>query len=277
MFNPTSTIATAFGNHLAEVYLEYFSGRSPGHAAYISGAAKLVLERIGNSDALYHNAEHTMMVTLVGQQIIRGRLVNEHVTPDDWLHFIISLLIHDIGYNRGICEQDEEGRCVINEAGEMIDIPPGASDAYLSPYHVDRGMIYARQRFSTSAIIDVERIVAGVDFTRFPVPDDPHYKDTTSEMALIRAADLIGQMADPFYQRKINALYHEFVETGAAQKLGYQGPNDLLEKYPEFFWSQVEPLIGPAIAHLEQTMEGKQWISQLYHHVFHIEKKLSNT
>ena len=36
-------------------------------------AAKLALECIGNSDALYHNIEHTMLVTLVGHDILMGR------------------------------------------------------------------------------------------------------------------------------------------------------------------------------------------------------------
>jgi len=51
-----------------------------------------------NSDAPYHNAEHTMMVTLVGQEILRGKHIREGgVSPHDWLHFISSLLCHDIG------------------------------------------------------------------------------------------------------------------------------------------------------------------------------------
>lgn len=275
MFNLTSIVAAEFGDQLAKTYLEYFSGRNPEYAAYLSGAARLVLERLGNSDALYHNAEHTMMVTLVGQQILRGRLITETVRPEDWVHFIIALLVHDIGYARGICKGDSPDVAVINADGDTITPPRGASDAYLSPYHIDRGMIYARQRFSESQLIDEERICRAIDFTRFPVPDDPHYHQTNSEPALIRAADLIGQMADPFYHRKINGLYHEFVETGMAQKLGYTSPMDLVEQFPEFFWSQVQPLIGPALRYLEQTMEGKQWVAQLYNHVFQTEQRFS--
>ena len=36
-------------------------------------AARLALECIGNSDALYHNVEHTMLVTLAGHDILIGR------------------------------------------------------------------------------------------------------------------------------------------------------------------------------------------------------------
>lgn len=273
MFNPTAVTAAAFGEHLAETYLEYFSGRAPEHAPYLNGAARLMLERLANSDALYHNAEHTMMVTLVGQQILRGRLLSEALLPEDWLHFILALLVHDIGYTRGACPGDTATSLVIDTKGNRFEPPRGASDACLTVWHVDRSIIYARNRFGASKTIDEERIVRAVDFTRFPVPDDPAYLETRSEPALVRAADLIGQMADPFYHRKINALYHEFAETGAAQALGYESPMDLMERYPEFFWSQVQPLIQPALGYLEQTMEGKQWVAQLYNHVFQVEQR----
>ena len=38
------------------------------------------------------------------------------MTPRDWLHFIVSLLGHDIGYVRGICRGDRDGSYVINLA-----------------------------------------------------------------------------------------------------------------------------------------------------------------
>ena len=275
MFNPTSIVASAFGDYLSDLYLQYFSARKPEYAAYLGGAARLVLERLSNTTALYHNAEHTVMVTLVGQQIMRGRLLSEPLEPEDWVHYTVALLVHDIGYVRGICMGDRDGEIVINSEGETICPPRGASDAFLAPYHIDRAIIYVRDRFAGSKLIDEERISKAVEFTRFPVPEGGSYSNTKSEPALVRAADLIGQMADPFYHRKINGLYHEFVETGLADKFGYDSPMDLIEHYPEFFWSQVHPLIGPALRYLELTVEGKQWVAQLYNHIFQVEHKAS--
>jgi len=209
-----------------------------------------------------------MMVTLVGQQILRGRLVSDSVPPEDWLHYTLALLVHDIGYVRGICAGDTDDAVVIDLDGTTKPWPRGASDAFLAPHHVERGMIYARTRFASSVFVDEERIAAAIDFTRFPIPGEARYGDTGGEFALVRAADLIGQMGDPFYHRKINGLFHEFSEIGMAQKLGYDSPADLIDKYPDFFWSQVQPYIGPAIGHLEQTIEGKQWIAQLYNNIF---------
>lgn len=97
MFNPTAA-APAFGDHLAETCLHYFAGRKPDYAAHINGCARMMLERLGNPDALYHNAEHTTMVTLAGQQILRGQLVTRSVQPEDGRQSIVALLIHDTGY-----------------------------------------------------------------------------------------------------------------------------------------------------------------------------------
>jgi hypothetical protein len=273
VFNPTSILADRFADNLADLYLQYFSNRRPEYAAYISGAARLVLERIGNSDALYHNVEHTIMVTQVGQQIIRGRLLSEALTPEDWLHYTCALLVHDIGYVRRACKGDGANDVVVDESGRRVTPPRGASDAFLAPYHIERGKIYARERFKESEFIDEERIVRSIELTRFPVPKGDEYLDMGSEPALVRAADLIGQMADPHYHRKLNALYHEFVEIGMAESLGYKSPADLMDKYPDFFWSCVEPYIGPAIGYLEQTTEGKQWIANLYSNVFQVEHR----
>ena len=273
MLNPTSVIADQLGDYLANLYLQYFSHRRPEYAAYMGGAARLVLERLGNTDALYHNVEHTMMVTLVGQQIIRGRLLTEALTPEDWLHYTCALLVHDIGYVWGACRGDGTEDVVVDEDGRRVTPPRGASDAYLAPYHIERGKIYARERFGASEYIDEERIIRSIELTRFPVPDDDDYAETDTEAGLVRAADLIGQMGDPFYHRKLNALYYEFVETGLAETMQYRSPADLVDKYPEFFWSCVQPYIQPAIRYLELTTEGKQWVANLYNNVFQVEHR----
>jgi hypothetical protein len=67
------------------------------------------------------------------------------------------------------------------------------------------------------------------------------------------------------------ALYYGSLETGMAERCGYTSPADMIEKYPAFFWENVEPYIGDALGYLELTIEGKQWIANLYSHVFTIE------
>lgn len=271
MLNPISLIADALGEELTNTYRLYFGARRPEFASYLGGAARLVLERIGNSNALYHDVNHTMMVTLCGQQIIRGRLLSEALKPEDWLHYTVALLVHDIGYIRGICKQDTHTQFVINTDGEMVTPPRGASDAFLTPYHVERGKMYALERFGKSEYIDEQRIAELIEMTRFPIPQTAKHQETDSEGALVRAADLIGQMGDPFYHRKSNGLYAEFMECGTAEHLSFSSAADLTDKYPEFFWSCVEPYIGTALDYLRLTTEGKKWIANLHANLFQVE------
>ena len=274
MLNATSLLADALGRNLSETFLRTFGGQEPHIAALLDGAARLIIERLASSDALYHDAEHTALVTLVAQDILRGQRLRRTVSPEDWLHFIGAALTHDIGYVRGMCLGDGPDEQVIDAAGTKVALPPGASDAFLAPYHVERSKIAVRERFASHPVIDAERIARAIELTRFPVPDDLDHAETDTEAGLLRAADLIGQLGDPLYLRKLRALFHEFAETGVNERLGYASPADVAERYPRFFWSKVEPFIGAALLHLELTVEGRQWVAHLYSHVFAIEHHL---
>ena len=250
MFEPASVLAGAFADHLVEGYRAVYGKRQPDQGSVIRAMAQLAVERISSSDALYHDVEHTMMVTLVGQTILRGRVMVEEVTSEDWLHFTVATLCHDVGYLRGACPGDRDGRYVIDADGTTIDAPRGASDAFLAPYHIERGKIFVRHRCRMIRQLDPERIARAIELTRFPIPEGADYADTASEPALVRAADLIGQLGDPSHSRKLNALYWEFVEIGIAAQLGYRSPADLAEQYPKFFWSKVEPYLETDLEHL---------------------------
>ena len=267
MLNITTLAADAFGRQLAETYHQYYGKRADDYAPLIYSGARLLIERIGCSDALYHNFEHTIIVTQVGQEILRGRLLSQPIEPEDWLHFIFALLCHDIGFVRGACANDKSTSIVVDEAGQRVELPRGASDAALAPYHVTRSKIAVRERLGHHRVLDCERIARAIELTRFPVPDGDDHKETGTEAGLVRAADLIGQMADPNYLSKLNALFHELNETGAAEKMGVFNADDLRESYPKFFWGAVEPFIGDGLRFLGMTVEGKRWIASLYGNV----------
>ena len=91
----------------------------------------------------------------------------------------------------------------------------------------------------------------------------------------MRAADFIGQLGDPNYLRKANALYHEFEEVGINRQLGYDSPADIVNRYPQFYWNSVAPQIQTEIGYLNKTSTGRQWIANLYSNVFRAEREIS--
>ena len=121
MFNPTQIVIEGFVSELRAMYERTYGTLEPSYPGIISFVARFALENIATSDAAYHDVNHTIMVTLVGQEILRGRHISVGgVTPREWLHFIVSLLCHDIGYVRGICRGDGDGHYVTNIAGERV-------------------------------------------------------------------------------------------------------------------------------------------------------------
>jgi hypothetical protein len=271
MFNPTQIVIEAFTNELRLMYERTYTTLEPSYPGIISFVAQLALETIATSDAAYHDVNHTIMVTLVGQEILRGRHITVgSVTPRDWLHFIVALLCHDIGYVRGICLGDGDGQYVTNLTGDKVSVPEGATDAAMTPYHVARSRLFVRERFSKAVLshLDTAEIEAYIEHTRFPVPEEEQHAPTDDFPGLLRAADLIGQLADINYLRKTAALFNEFRETGISKKLNFSSAADLRANYPQFFWQMVQPYLADALRYLRVTQEGQQWIANLYANVF---------
>lgn len=259
--------AEALGSYLAEHMGRRFGSTDADLIELVQSAARLAIDCIGNSDALYHNVEHTMLVTLVGYDIMRGRRLLRDTTASDYAHVLIACLFHDIGYVRGILDGDSDDGFVVDAKGGKARLPRGSSDAALMPYHVDRSKLFVMNRVKK---LDAARIADAIEATRFP-----SVSDASEEGILVRAADLIGQLGDPHYLRKANALYYEFEEVGMNKQLGYTSPADLVDLYPQFYWGNVSKQVERAIRYLNVTSNGRQWIANLYSNVFRAERELN--
>ena len=266
--------AEALGSFLSTHLSRRFGSTEAGLTELIPSVARLALECIGNSDALYHTVEHTMLVTLVGYDIMKGRSLLMPTSDSDYAHVIVACLLHDIGYVRGVLMGDGKDGYVIDAKGGKAKLPRGSSDAALTVHHVDRSKLFALDRLANMEFIDAARVAQAIEFTRFPSKIDPASQNV-EEGSLVRAADLIGQLGDPHYLRKANALYYEFEEVGMNKQLGYNSPADLTDLYPQFYYNSAAPHIQTAIRYLNVTSSGRQWIASLYSNVFRAESELS--
>jgi hypothetical protein len=274
MFTIPELTAEALGSHLAEHMGRRFGSTDAGLIERIQSAARLAIECIGNSDALYHNVEHTMLVTLVGYDILRGRQLLMETNASDFAHLIFACLFHDIGYVRGILKGDSADGYIIDAKGNKAELPRGSSDAALLPYHIDRSKLFVMDRFAKIKDLDATRVARAIEFTRFPSTHGADDSDSEEGM-LVRAANLIGQLGDPQYLRKANALYYEFEEVGMNKQLGYSSPADLIDLYPKFYWNDVAAHVQSAIRYLNVTSNGRKWIANLHSNIFRAERELS--
>src|SRR4051794_36600665 len=138
----TAVAAKRLGKFLTKDFREIFGPAHKDVAERLGSMARSTIECLGRSDALYHNFEHTLLVTMVGRDILRGRILSERIEPADYDHLIVACLLHDIGYVRGVLSGDTETEFVVDQSGKTVTLPRGASDASLTPYHVDRSKLF---------------------------------------------------------------------------------------------------------------------------------------
>src|ERR1700722_358047 len=225
-------VAQALGSFLTSDTKSRFGSSHARLTEVIPFAARLTLDCIGNSDALYHNIEHSMLVTLAGHDILTGRAMLRPMTAGDYANFILACLTHDIGYVRGVVKGDQHESYVADMTGRTVRLPRGSSDAALAPYHVDRSKLFVLERLDGPEEGDAGRVARAMEYTRFPYTASSNDDLVEEEGLFLRAADLIGQLGDPNYLKKANALFYEFEEIGFNKQLGYDTPADGVYKYP---------------------------------------------
>lgn len=268
MFNPSARIIESFVGHIRQRFEEAFSSAPEAHVRLLDQSARSAMEALLDCDCPYHDIQHTMLVTDIGQTMLQGRqLVYGDVSQTDWLHAVIAMMFHDIGYIRGLLKEDDVTGCVIDDDGKRIKPPAGCTDAYMTPWHVTRGCLFVRDRFRNEPLVHLETLTDYIEMTRFPVPRKPSYQRLDDIAALVRSADLLGQMADPLYLKKLSRLFAEFLETGEAARQGFTTAGELRDNFARFFNSQVRPYVGNGLRYLRRSQDGQQWIANLYHHL----------
>ena len=269
MFNPNPVVVEAFAAHCTNAFQEAFANSCAqpreDHLTALQEAVTTALELIARCDCPYHNVEHTILVTDAGLAILKGRMALEGpISPEDWLHAVIAMLFHDVGYLRDLLPEDRPDSCLVDHDGARVSPPAGATDAWMMQYHVTRGDLFVHHHYANHPLINADRVAAYIEMTRFPVPNRLPYQQLDTMGAMVRAADLIGQMGDPNYVAKLSSLFVEFKENGEADRLGFSSVAELRADSEAFFNQQIAPYLPEALKLLRATDEGQAWVASLF-------------
>ena len=265
---------------LSAGYSQICFNQTPKHLVFLTDATQHVMQILERSTALYHNAEHTILATIVGQEILRGKQQLEgSVSSDDWLHYLLALLCHDVGFVSGACRRDRvlQRQYYAGKGDKMVTLSKKSTDASLGHYHVDRSQQFIAEfipeTLGDRSFVNIAFVQDCIERTRFPVPAKSTYQDIGDYPGLARAADWIGQLSDPQYLQKTTALFYEFEETGTNQTLGYRCPDDVWTNYPKFFCTVVDRYIGEAVRYLNATSPGQAIVQRLYRNLIIAERR----
>ena len=276
MFRPSDIVIEAFVEHLQDEFRRTFPGGAPEHCNAIVRAAHVALGHIARSNAVYHDLSHTILVTQIGQNILHGRILrSQGVCSADWMHFVASTLCFAVGFVRDVCPGDDgKDKCVIDANGGTVTVPRGASDGWLWPYFTDRSKLFVERHFRDDPVLDWRTLAANIEYSRFPPLPDRN-RETTSYPGLLRAAHLIGSVADPDFGIKTKSLLVELEESGMTRLLGYPDIAAFRAGFHDLFWLSMYPLLADGMKLLDLTGEGRELIAHLHAHLL-VEKPAVN-
>lgn len=258
MLHSARLIAQLVGARLARRLLDTHP-EAQETAQGVAAIAGWALEIMGRGGAPYHDTNHVAVVAETAALILTGReALGIRTDPDDWYHLLAAALLHDIGYVRGLLPGDATDRVSTGQRGETMATNDDC-DGALAPLHVDRGIAIVRQRLAHHPHLDIQRLVAGLERTRFPVPPGPLHAADGDEPGLLRGADLLGQLGDRRYIPRLCALAREQREEGNADMTA----EALWQSLPAFYSSVIAPYIGPSEAALAATPDGRALLSRL--------------
>lgn len=275
MFRPADIVIDALLRRLSDSYDELFPLAPPEYRVALLRVCRIGATHAARTDALYHNLDHTVQVVCVGVEMLKGKMLRDgDVDAHEAMHFICALLLFAIGFNRRLLPLDIDNRAIIQPDGTSIDLPDGATDAFLRPYAPERGMMFVRCHFADSPVIDADLLADYIDYTRFP-PCPERQPDLAGFRGLVRAARLIGMVSDPYFMKKLKPLTQEFQESEMLGQLGVADVVEFRANYVQLFWNTLNPLICEGMALLEFTNDGRDRLASMRLHLLREEHLIS--
>lgn len=186
--------------------IRLFNGNYPGYRA---------------SNTKYHDLEHTCAVTLATVRLMHGIHVQNQTFSSRVIQLgLIGALFHDTGLIQAVEEHDGTGaQYTIGHEDRSI--------ALMEKYISDKG-------FSAEDILDCSHIIMCTKLS-LPINKIPFRSEETKTMGkVLGSADLIAQMADRNYLKKLPLLFLEYKEAGMA---GFETPLELFKNTEEFYHS----------------------------------------
>src|SRR4030081_822494 len=92
----TALAANKLGKFLTKDFRRIFGPAQDEGAERLGSLARSTIECLGRSDALYHNYEHPLQVTMVGRDILQGMTLSQRIEPGDCSYLIVACIGRDI-------------------------------------------------------------------------------------------------------------------------------------------------------------------------------------
>ncbi len=263
MFRPADIQIDSFLDHLRATYTDIYGAGPTDHCDTVVAVGRMTLSRIARSDALFFDVEHAINTTMVGIEMLYGRLARSgFFASRDWLHVICALLCAHVGMVRGALSGDRESDFVVDISGKTITLPVGATDSALWVHAAKRSAIFVQQNYQGHRVIDPDALAATIEQANMLAATPG--ANVGSSRAIVRAALVVAILADPNFEKKLVPLFLTAKEAGVAEFLGFETIEAVRAGLSGYFWNTLHTDIGEGIQLLDQSGPGRTLLANMY-------------
>ena len=114
--------------------------------------------------------------------------------------------------------------------------------------------------------VNLEIVSRAIEYSDFSINNN-----TDGELGEIdkyaRAIQIITLMSDQNYDRRLVEFYLSLEEAGLIDESIFESLQDFRERWVQYFWERLYPVVGEEILLLRETNEGRNIVSQMYSHL----------
>ena len=224
----------------------------------------IAFTRFAKSSSLYFSLNHALSASIIGLQVLNAmRCRYGVVRPAQMLNLMASVLFCNIGIIRGVLDGDDSDRQRVGSDKFSI-IENKFTDSILWAHKSFRSKTFIKNISFLDTNVNLEIVSRAIEYSDFSL----NVKNIDGEVGEIdkyaRAIQIITLMSDQNYDRRLVEFYLSLKEAGLMDESIFSSLQDFREKWVQYFWERLYPVVGEEILLLRETNEGRNIVSQMY-------------
>lgn len=224
----------------------------------------IAFTRFAKSSSLYFSLNHALSASIIGLQVLNAmRCRYGVVRPAQLLNLMASVLFCNIGIIRGVLDGDDGDRQRVSPDKSSI-IENKFTDSILWAHKSFRSKTFIENISFLDTNINLEIVSRAIEYSDFSANKNNLEGELGEIDKYARAIQIITLMSDQNYDRRMVEFYLSLKEAGLIDETIFISLQDFRERWVQYFWERLFPVVGEEILLLRETNEGRNIVSQIY-------------
>jgi hypothetical protein len=224
----------------------------------------IAFTRFAKSSSLYFSLNHALSASIIGLQVLNAmRCRYGVVKPAQLLNLMASVLFCNIGIIRGVLDGDDGDRQRVSPDKSSI-IENKFTDSILWAHKSFRSKTFIKNISFLDTNINLGIVSRAIEYSDFSANENNLEGELGEIDKYARAIQIITLMSDQNYDRRLVEFYLSQKEAGLIDETIFSTLQDFRDRWVQYFWERLFPVVGEEILLLRETNEGRNIVSQMY-------------